>query len=149
MIAQRITEKVSQFILVALSTDKGGEAAAAMYAARRALDTEGVSIHEFAALIKNPTAANNGATPQALEAEYRRGRSDERAEREAKMQRSNGGVLLAKMAQFLAERINQVEFRHHGSINDMATKTARNYRLTPKQQDYLESLYFQHGGYYA
>jgi hypothetical protein len=154
MIPLHIAQKLGQYILVALSTDKTGEAAAAMAAARRALDGEKISIHEFADTIKNPTgnpAANNGKTytQHDLSSAYERGRTDERRAHEAGMQQSSDGdVTLAAMARFLTENIYEVADRHHGFIHDMAVKLARCHRITEKQQSYLESLYFQAGGQY-
>jgi hypothetical protein len=145
MIPLHTAQKLGQYILVA----KSGEAAAAMAAARRALDAEKISIHEFADTIKNP-GTNNGKTPQhELNGAYERGRTDERREHEAGLQRSaDGDVSLVAMAQYLAENIYAVGDRHHGFIHDMAAKLARRHRITEKQRSYLESLYFQAGGQY-
>jgi hypothetical protein len=148
-----ITRKIGQYVLVALSTDEGGEAAAAMNAVRRALDSVGVSIHTFADSIKNPAAGNNSSsngltyTKQDLVNAYKRGQLEERKAQEARAQRaSDGDTSLSEMARFLEERINRVSERHHGFINDMVRQTARGYDLSERQQSYLESLYYQQGG---
>jgi hypothetical protein len=154
MIPLHIAQKLGQYILVALSTDKTGEAAAAMAAARRALDGEKISIHEFADTIKNPgnNNVNDGGkayTQRDLSSAYEQGRSDERREHEAQMQRSSDNeTSLLTMARFLAENIYDVDGRHHGFIHDMDAKLARRHRITEKQQSYLESLFYQAGGEY-
>jgi hypothetical protein len=148
-----ITRKIGQYVLVALSSDKGGEVAAAMSAVRRALDSAGVSIHTFADSIKNPGAGNNSSsssltyTKQDVLDAFKRGQLEERKAQDARAQRaSNDETSLAAMAGFLEERINRVSERHHGFIKDMARQTARGYELSERQQSYLESLYHQHGG---
>jgi hypothetical protein len=151
MIPLHIAQKLGQYILVALSTDKTGEAAAAMAAARRALDSAKISIHDFADTIKNPGNNNAGKiyTQHEINSAYERGRTNERREHEAEMQRSSDGdVSLLAMAQYLAENLYAVDGRHHGFIHDMAVNLARHHRITERQQSYLESLYFEAGGQY-
>jgi hypothetical protein len=125
-IPPHIAARVSQFILVALSTDKVGEAAAAMSAARRALDGEKISIHDFANTIKNPGSAPAKASQQELEAAYQRGRTDERKSYEAKAQRGpDGSVSPLAMAQHLAANLHRVGSRHHEFIDNMLSRLTR------------------------
>jgi hypothetical protein len=47
-VSQKIASRIAQCLLLALSTDKAGEAVAAVAAARRAIDSAGLNIHSIA-----------------------------------------------------------------------------------------------------
>jgi hypothetical protein len=139
----RAPERVSQCLLLALSSDRDGESLAAIRAVRKALDGAKISIHDFTDAIKSQTAGTS--TKQDIDDAYQRGRLDERKAQEASMQRSpSSGVTLAAMAQFLAEHIHELDFRHHEFIQNMISLTSRRRRLSERQQQYLEDLFYQH-----
>jgi hypothetical protein len=140
-----------------LASDSKGEAFAALCAIARLLESHGYSFHTLADHVEN---ANGGGLSegdkQKIRSEIENARAIGYAEgvkaAESKQhgtgafRNTDGKLEWTEIALYCQREKQRLPDKHHEFIDDMASRTVYGREPTPKQHQYLHSLFFKLGG---
>jgi hypothetical protein len=140
-----------------LASNSQGEAFAALCAIARLLQAYGQSFHTLAEHVEN---ANGGglsdADKQKISAAIENARAIGYAEGVAAAEskqhgtgvfrNTDGALEWTEVALFVQRQKHRLPDRHYEFINDMAARTVWGHEPTPKQHQYLHSLFYKLGG---
>jgi hypothetical protein len=129
-----------------LASGYDGEVVATVRALIRALATDGRDLHHLAKVIEHDGKTGEADIKQAFEAGRKAGIVEGRKQgTAATVFRDADSKELHKIAVFVFENRWRLDRRHEGFAEDMVRRTQHS-KLTPRQEDYLRSLYRQLGG---
>ena len=140
-----------------LASNSQGEAFAALCAIARLLESHGYTFHTLADHVEN---ANGGGLSEddkkKIRSEIENARAVGYAEgvkaAEAKQhgtgafRNTDGALEWTEVALYCRREKHRLPSKHHEFINDMASRTVYGREPTPKQHQYLHSLFFKLGG---
>jgi hypothetical protein len=137
-----------------LASDSQGEAVAALCAIARLLEAYGQSFHELAdhvetgGLTEEAKQKIGAAIKQARIEGYAEGvKAAESKQHGAGAFRNTDGTLeWTEVALYCQRQKNRLPEKHHEFINDMAARTVWGREPTPRQHQYLHSLFYKLGG---
>jgi hypothetical protein len=138
-----------------LTSNSEGEAFAALCAIARLLETCGCSFHDLAEHIENGgslTEADKQKISTAIERARLEGYAEGVAAAEAKQhgagafRNTDGALEWSEVALFVQRQKHRLPEKHHEFVDDMAARTVYGREPTPKQHQYLHSLFFKLGG---
>jgi hypothetical protein len=137
-----------------LASDSRGEAIAALCAIARLLEAYGQSFHELADHVE--TGGLTEEAKQKIGAAIKQARSEGYAEgvqaAESKQhgtgafRNTDGTLEWSEVALYCQRQKNRLPEKHHEFIDDMAARTVWGREPTPKQHQYLHSLFYKLGG---
>jgi hypothetical protein len=149
-----LTAKLGKPIRLLASNSKG-EAFAALCAIARLLEAHGSTFHELADHVENGNGLSED-DKKKIRTEIENARAIGYAEgvkaAEAKQhgtgvfRNTDGALEWAEVALFLQREKHRLPDKHHEFIDDMASRTVYGREPTPKQHQYLHSLFFKLGG---
>jgi len=138
-----------------LASDSKGEAFAALCAIARLLESHGYTFHTLADHVENGGGLTD-ADKQKIRSEIENARSIGYAEgvraAESKQhgtgafRNTDGALEWTEVALYCQREKHRLPDKHHESIDDMASRTVWGREPTPKQHQYLHSLFFKLGG---
>src|SRR5262249_29919485 len=151
---QDAAHRIANVIRRLLSTSDG-EIVATVYALRRALESVNSDIHALALYIENGGGLTD-TDKQKIRAEIENARAVGYAEgvkaAEAKQhgtgafRNTDGKLEWTEVALYCQREKGRLPSRHHEFIDDMASRTVYGREPTPKQHQYLHSLFYKLGG---
>jgi hypothetical protein len=137
-----------------LASDSRGEAVAALCAIARLLEAYGQSFHELADHVE--AGGLTEAAKQKIGAAIKQARIEGYAEgvkaAESKQhgtgafRNTDGSLEWSEVALYCQRQKNRLPEKHHEFINDMAARTVWGREPTPRQHQYLHSLFYKLGG---
>jgi hypothetical protein len=143
-------------IIRRLSSCNDGEIVASVYAMRRVLESYGADIHALADHLEKANGGLTDADKQRIRTEIESARAIGYAEgvkaAEARQhgtgafRNTNGQLEWTEVALFLQRERQRLPAKHHEFIDDMASRTVYGREPTPKQHQYLHSLFCKLGG---
>ena len=153
MSAKTLEQKIADIVRM-LGSDNEKEVLASVYGLRRTLASAGTDLHGLAAGIeKLGQAANGGAlSKQEMEKLFRAGYAKGVEEAETSLhclddfRSTDGSPPWDAVALYLQRNKNRLDSKHYDFVDDMAARTAWGREPTPKQHQYLFSLFFKLGG---
>jgi hypothetical protein len=135
-------------------SDSQGEAFAALCAIARLLEAYGQSFHALADHVENGGLTED--YKQKLRAEVDNARAIGYAEGVAAAEarqhgtgafrNTDGALEWTEVALFLQRNKHRLAEKHHEFVDDMAARTVYGREPTPKQHQYLHSLFYKLGG---
>jgi len=138
-----------------LASDSRGEAFAALCAIARLLETHGHSFHELAEHVENGGGLSD-ADKQKINAAIENARAIGYAEGvkavEAKQhgtgafRNTDGALEWSEVALYCQRQKHRLPAKHHEFVDDMASRTVWGREPTPRQHQYLHSLFYKLGG---
>ena len=138
-----------------LASNSQGEAFAALCAMARKLEKYGCSFLDLANHIENGSGLSN-ADKQKIRCEIENARAIGYAEgvkaAESKQhgtgafRNTDGTLEWSEVALFCQRQKHRLPEKHHKFIDDMASRTVWGREPTPKQHQYLHSLFYKLGG---
>jgi len=138
-----------------LASNSQGEAFAALCAMARKLEKYGCSFLDLANHIENGSGLSN-ADKQKIRSEIENARAIGYAEgvkaAESKQhgtgafRNTDGTLEWSEVALFCQRQKHRLPEKHHKFIDDMASRTVWGREPTPKQHQYLHSLFYKLGG---
>jgi hypothetical protein len=137
-----------------LASDSQGEAFAALCAIARLLEAYGQSFHELANHVEigGLTEEAKQKISATIEQERAKAYAEGVAATEARQhgtgafRNTDGTLEWTEVALYLQREKHRLPDRHHEFIDDMASRTVYGREPTPKQHQYLHSLFFKLGG---
>jgi len=140
-----------------LASDSQAEALAALCAIARLLESHGYSFHTLADHVENANGSGlSDAEKQRIRSEIENARAIGYAEgvRAAEnkqhgtgaFRNTDGTLEWTEVARYVQREKDRLPSKHHEFINDMASRTVYGREPTPKQHQYLHSLFFKLGG---
>jgi hypothetical protein len=137
-----------------------GERAAAIFGVQRILHTisvdGGVDIHALADRIENANGSLSDTDKQKIRAAIDQARADGYAEgvkaAESKQhgtgafRNTDGTLEWGEVALYVQREKHRLPEKHHEFVDDMASRTVYGREPTPKQHQYLHSLFYKLGG---
>jgi hypothetical protein len=140
-----------------LASNSQGEAFAALCAIARLLEAYGHSFHTLADHVENANGSGLSETDkQKISAAIENARAIGYAEgvkaAESKQhgtgafRNTDGALEWTEVALFLQRQKHRLPDRHHEFIDDMASRTVWGHEPTPRQHQYLHSLFYKLGG---
>ena len=139
-----------------LASNSQGEAFAALCAIARLLEAHRASFHDLAAHVENGGGGLSEDDKRKIQNEIENARAIGYAEgvkaAEAKQhgtgafRNTDGAIELTEVAIFVQREKHRLPARTHEFIDDMASRTAYGREPTPKQHQYLHSLFLKLGG---
>jgi len=140
-----------------LASGSQGEAFAALCAIARLLESHGQSFHTLADHVEN---ANGGSLSEddkkkirsEIENAYSLGYAEGVKAAEAKQhgtgafRNTDGALEWTEVALYCQREKQRLPSKHHEFIDDMASRTVYGREPTPKQHQYLHSLFYKLGG---
>jgi len=144
-------------IIRRLISKSDGEIVATVHALRRILESAGADVHDLADHVEN---GRNGGLSEADKEKIRTeiknahalGYAEGVQAAEAKQhgtgafRNTDGSLEWSEIALFLQRNKHRLDTRHHDFIDDMAARTVYGREPTPKQHQYLHSLFYKLGG---
>jgi hypothetical protein len=137
-----------------LASDSQGEAVAALCAIARLLEAYGQSFHELADHVE--TGGLTAEAKQKIGAAIKQARIEGYAEgvkaAESKQhgtgafRNTDGSLEWTEVALYCQRQKNRLPEKHHEFIDDMAARTVWGREPTPRQHQYLHSLFYKLGG---
>jgi hypothetical protein len=137
-----------------LASDSRGEAVAALCAIARLLEAYGQSFHELADHVE--TGGLTEEAKQKIGAAIKQARIEGYAEgvkaAESKQhgtgafRNTDGSLEWTEVALYCQRQKSRLPEKHHEFINDMAARTVWGREPTPRQHQYLHSLFYKLGG---
>jgi hypothetical protein len=148
-----VVEKLGKIFLV-MSSPNNGDKLAAIHALDRALTTNGVDYHVLVARMKKPWLSDSAKEQFKSELANARaaGRAETLREVEAKQygvddfRSADGSPDWRAIALYIQREKLRLPDRQHKFIDDMAAHVPFNRELSPKQLQYLQSLFLKLGG---
>ena|SRR5262249_34729092 len=138
-----------------LASDSRGEAFAALCAIARLLETHGHSFHELAEHVENGGGLSD-ADKQKINAAIENARATGYAEgvqaAEAMQhgtgafRNTDGALEWTEVALYCQRQKHRLPAKHHEFVDDMASRTVYGREPTPRQHQYLHSLFYKLGG---
>src|SRR6516162_5222906 len=139
-----------------LASNSQGEAFAALCAIARLLEAYRSTFHELADHVENGGGGLSEADKQKISAAIESARIEGYAEgvkaAESKQhgtgafRNTNGALEWTEVARYCQREKQRLPTKHHEFIDDMASRTVYGREPTPKQHQYLHSLFFKLGG---
>ena len=139
-----------------LASGSQGEAFAALCAIARLLEAYRLTFHELADHVENGGGGLSEADKQKISAAIESARSEGYAEgvkaAESKQhgtgafRNTDGALEWTEVARYCQREKQRLPTKHHEFIDDMASRTVYGREPTPKQHQYLHSLFFKLGG---
>src|SRR5215813_11175055 len=140
-----------------LMSDSQGEALAALCAIARLLETHDRTFHALADHVENANGSGlSEDDKKKIKSEIENARAIGYAEgvaaAEAKQhgtgafRNTDGAIEWTEVALFLQREKHRLPDKHHEFIDDMASRTVYGREPTPKQHQYLHSLFYKLGG---
>jgi hypothetical protein len=138
-----------------LMSDNQGEAFAALCAIARLLEAYGQSFHTLADHVENGGGlgeADKQKISAAIESARIEGYAEGVAAAEAKQhgtgafRNTDGALEWTEIALYCQREKHRLADRHHEFVDDMASRTVYGREPTPKQHQYLHSLFYKLGG---
>jgi hypothetical protein len=140
-----------------LASGSQGEAFAALCAIARLLESHGYSFHTLADHIENANGSGlSEDDKKKIRSEIENARAIGYAEgvkaAEAKQhgtgafRNTDGALEWTEVALYCQREKHRLPSKHHEFIDDMASRTVYGREPTPKQHQYLHSLFFKLGG---
>jgi hypothetical protein len=137
-----------------LASDSRGEAFAALCAIARLLETYNQSFHALADHVENGGLTEDYKQKVLAEVENARaiGYAEGVAAAEAKQhgtgafRNTDGAPEWTEVALYCQRQKHRLPDKHHEFIDDMASRTAFGREPTPRQHQYLHSLFYKLGG---
>ena len=140
-----------------LASNSRGEAFAALCAIARLLESHGYSFHTLADHVENANGSGlSDADKQRIRSEIENAHAIGYAEgvkaAESKQhgtgafRNTDGTLEWAEVALFVQRQKHRLPERHHEFVDDMASRTAFGREPSPKQHQYLHSLFYKLGG---
>jgi hypothetical protein len=145
-------------IIVLLASNQEGEVINAVRALGRALESAGVDYHDLVKHIEEPSLSDRQITLIREEIDQRariardQGIAEGLRRAEAKQSgfddfyNTDGTPDWRQVARFVQREKRRLLERHHEFVDDMASRVPFNREPTPKQLQYLQSLFFKLGG---
>jgi hypothetical protein len=137
-----------------LISDSHGEVVATVLAIRRILESAGADIHDLAAHLENGGLSD--ADKDKIRAEIKNAHAlgyaegvkaaEEKQHGTGAFRNTDGTPEWSEVALFLQRQKHRLPDRHHEFIDDMAARTVYGREPTPKQHQYLHSLFYKLGG---
>jgi hypothetical protein len=138
-----------------LSSTSEGEILATVHAILRLLQADGADIHALAERVENGGSLSD-ADKQKIRGEIETARAVGYAEgvkaAEAKQhgtgafRNTDGKLEWTEVALFVQREKRRLDPKHHEFVDDMASRTVYGREPTPKQHQYLHSLFYKLGG---
>jgi hypothetical protein len=140
-----------------LASDSKGEAFAALCAIARLLESHGYTFHTLADHVENANGSGlSEDAKQKIRAKVEEARAEGYAEgvkaAESKQhgtgafRNTDGTLEWSEVALFVQREKQRLPVKHHEFIDDMASRTVFGREPTPKQHQYLHSLFYKLGG---
>ena len=140
-----------------LASNSQGEAFAALCAIARLLESHGYSFHTLADHVENANDSGlSDADKQRIRSEIENARAIGYAEgvraAESKQhgtgafRNTDGTLEWTEVALFVQRQKHRLPEKYHEFVDDMASRTAWGREPTPRQHQYLHSLFFKLGG---
>jgi len=140
-----------------LASNSQGEAFAALCAIARLLESHGHSFHTLADHVENANGGSLSETDKqkisaAIENARAIGYAEGVAAAEAKQhgtgafRNTDGAPEWTEVALYCQRQKHRLPDKHHEFIDDMASRTAFGREPTPRQHQYLHSLFYKLGG---
>jgi hypothetical protein len=137
-----------------LASDSQGEAVAALCAIARLLEAYGQSFHELADHVETGglTAEAKQKIGAAIKQAHIEGYAEGVKAAESKQhgtgafRNTDGSLEWTEVALYCQRQKNRLPEKHHEFINDMAARTVWGREPTPRQHQYLHSLFYKLGG---
>ena len=137
-----------------LASDSRGEAFAALCAIARLLEAYNQSFHALAEHVENGGLTEDYKQKVLAEVENARaiGYAEGVAAAEAKQhgtgafRNTDGAPEWSEVALYCQRQKHRLPDKHHEFVDDMASRTVYGREPTPKQHQYLHSLFFKLGG---
>src|SRR6516165_264167 len=150
-----LTAKLGKSIRL-LASDSRGEAFAALCAIARLLQAYGQSFHTLADHVENGGGGLSDADKQKINAAIESARIEGYAEgvkaAESKQhgtgafRNTDGTLEWTEVALYVQREKRRLPEKHHEFVDDMASRTVYGREPTPKQHQYLHSLFYKLGG---
>jgi len=139
-----------------LASNSEGEAFAALCAIARLLQAYGQSFHTLAEHVENGGSGLSEADKQKINAAIESARiegyaegvkaAESRQHGTGAFRNTDGTLEWTEVALFCQRQKHRLPDKHHEFIDDMAARTVYGREPTPKQHQYLHSLFFKLGG---
>jgi hypothetical protein len=139
-----------------LASTSDGEVIATVHAMRRMLEDRGADIHTLVEHLESGGDNLSEVTKKKVQAEIDRAFDDGYAEgvraAESKQhgtgafRNTDGTLEWSEVALFLQREKHRLPPKHHEFIDDMASRTVYGREPTPRQHQYLHSLFYKLGG---
>jgi len=137
-----------------LASGSKGEAFAALCAIARLLEAYGQSFHELAdhvetsGLTEEAKQKISAAIEQARIAGYAEGvkAAESKQHGTGAFRNTDGTLEWSEVALFCQRQKHRLPEKHHEFVDDMASRTVYGREPTPKQHQYLHSLFYKLGG---
>jgi|SRR6516164_7538538 hypothetical protein len=139
-----------------LASNSQGEALAALCAIARLLEAYGQSFHELADHIENGSGGLSEDDKQKISAAIKQARIEGYAEgvraAESKQhstgafRNTDGSLEWTEVALYCQRQKHRLPETNHKFVDDMASRTVWGREPTPRQHQYLHSLFFKLGG---
>lgn len=143
-------------IICRLSSPHDGEITATVLALQRLLEAHGVDIHALVEHLENGGGGLSDTMKEKVRIEVEQAFNEGYAEgvRTAEIKQhgtgafrnTDGTLEWGEIALFVQREKHRLLARHHEFIDDMASRTAYGREPTPKQHQYLHSLFYKLGG---
>jgi len=153
-LSRELAAKLGKPIRLLMSNSQG-EAFAALCAIARLLQTHGCTFHDLADHVEDGGGLSDD-DKKKIKSEIENARAIGYAEgvaaAEAKQhgtgafRNTDGAIEWTEVALFLQREKHRLPDKHHEFIDDMASRTVYGREPTPKQHQYLHSLFFKLGG---
>ena len=152
---RELTAKLGKPIRL-LASNSQGEAFAALCAIARLLEAYRLTFHELADHVENGGGGLSEADKQKINAAIEDARIEGYAEGVAAAEskqhgtgafrNTDGALEWTEVALYCQREKQRLPSKHHEFIDDMASRTVYGREPTPKQHQYLHSLFFKLGG---
>ena len=152
---RELTAKLGKPIRL-LASNSRGEAFAALCAIARLLEAYRLTFHELADHVENGGGGLSDAHKQKISAAIENARAIGYAEgvkaAESKQhgtgafRNTDGTLEWTEVALFVQRQKHRLPEKHHEFIDDMAARTVYGREPTPRQHQYLHSLFYKLGG---
>ena len=140
-----------------LASNSQGEAFAALCAIARLLESQGYTFHTLAEHVENANGSSlSEDDKKKIRSEIENARAIGYAEgvkaAEAKQhgtgafRNTDGALEWTEVALYCQRKKHRLPDKHHEFIDDMASRTGYGREPTPKQHQYLHSLFYKLGG---
>jgi len=140
-----------------LASNSRGEAFAALCAIARLLESQGYTFHTLAEHVENANGSSlSEDDKKKIRSEIENARAlgyaegvnaaEARQHGTGAFRNTDGALEWTEVALYCQREKHRLPDKHHESIDDMASRTVWGREPTPKQHQYLHSLFFKLGG---
>ena len=140
-----------------LASNSQGEAFAALCAIARLLESQGYTFHTLAEHVENANGSSlSEDDKKKIRSEIENARAlgyaegvnaaEARQHGTGAFRNTDGALEWTEVALYCQRKKHRLPDKHHESIDDMASRTVWGREPTPKQHQYLHSLFFKLGG---